>query len=95
MDKQQAMSQSTEQSECPSTHVMLNGIESDSAAVNNIVFILDGVLHRRLDHRVELVPVLPGPNTGGHFSHEDHEQTAEELKRVDEIMSTTLIRADQ
>lgn len=68
-----------------STHVMLDGIESHSPAVHDTVLVLDGVLHRRLDHAIELVLVLPGPHTGGHLSHKDHQQAAEELKWVGKI----------
>lgn len=60
--------------------MLLDGIKGDRSAVHDTVLVLDGVLHRRLDHVVELVPVLPGPRSGGHFSDQDNQQAAEELK---------------
>lgn len=61
--------------------MLLNGIESHGAAVDNAVLVLDSVLYGRLDHFVELVPVLPGPDSSGHLSNKDDQEAAEELKR--------------
>lgn len=59
---------------------MLDGVECHGTAVHDTVLVLNGVLHRGLDHRVELVLVLPGPHASGHLSHQDDQQAAEELR---------------